>query len=174
MPCNILRCLAILFLQISDIRQYARINIFRHDQRAAAVGEGAAHMQRHIESLRVFHTTQGKHLGTAGRHFQHRLVVDDGNTTCGRYNTRIGGEHAIDVGVDLAYSATAKATAEVSDPPRPSVVASPPSFTPWKPATMATEPLSSARRTRSGFTALICAVPNWASVMKPAWEPVKE
>ena len=86
-------------------------------------------MQRHVESLRVFHATQGKHLGAARRHFQHRLVVDDGDTACSRHNARIGGEHAIDVGVDLAYvasSATAKATAEVSEPPRPSVVASPP------------------------------------------------
>ena len=67
-------------------------------------------MQRHVESLRVFHATQGKHLGAAGRHFQHRLVVDDGDTACSRHNARIGGEHAIDVGVNLAYVGVQVAT----------------------------------------------------------------
>lgn len=37
-------------------------------------------------------------------------------------------------------SATASATADVSEPPRPSVVASPSLLMPWKPATMATLP----------------------------------
>ena len=37
-----------------------------------------------------------------------------------------------------AFSAAASATAEVSEPPRPSVVMLPAASTPWKPATMTT------------------------------------
>ena len=50
-----------------------------------------------------------------------------------------------------AFSAAASATAEVSEPPRPSVVMRPSGPTPWKPATTATWPVvEAALRSRPG------------------------
>ena len=70
--------------------------------------------------------------------------------------------------------AAARATAVVSEPPRPSVVTSREVETPWKPATRTTISSASAWRMRSARTsrmrALVCEV----SVTMPACEPVSE
>src|SRR3954467_13361446 len=69
--------------------------------------------------------------------------------------------------------AAARATAVVSEPPRPSVVTSLEVETPWKPATSTIRLSSSAERMRSARTsrmrALVCDV----SVTIPAWLPVR-
>ncbi|OUD84475.1 hypothetical protein BC477_16660 [Clavibacter michiganensis subsp. michiganensis] len=49
-----------------------------------------------------------------------------------------------------------------------------PRLKPWKPATMAIAPSPSASRTRPGVTSTMRAAPCWASVIMPAWLPVKE
>ena len=74
--------------------------------------------------------------------------------------------------------AAAKATAEVSEPPRPKVVISGTPerllLVPWNPATTTTLPSSSSRRTRSVLISRIRARP-WAdSVRIPTWGPVIE
>jgi hypothetical protein len=61
-----------------------------------------------------------------------------------------------------AFSAAATATALVSEPPRPRVATRPARVTPWKPATTATSPASSAAASFSGGTSSMRAVP-WAS-----------
>src|SRR5699024_2000963 len=74
-----------------------------------------------------------------------------------------------------APSADAIATAVVSEPPRPSVVTSRVSReTPWKPATRAILPSSSASLTRPGVMSMIRLLPWRVVVMIPACEPVKE
>ena len=68
-----------------------------------------------------------QHLGAGGRHLEHLLVGDARQPAGRRDDPRVGGEDAVDVGVDLAHvgaSAAASATAVVSEPPRPSVVIS--------------------------------------------------
>jgi hypothetical protein len=61
----------------------------------------------------------------------------------------------------------------VSEAPRPSVVISFVSWlTPWKPATIAMAPSSSACRMRPGVMSMIRALPCRESVMTPAWLPV--
>src|SRR5680860_1839773 len=45
--------------------------------------------------------------------------------------------------------------------------------TPWKPATMTTAPVASASEMRPGVTAMMRALPWVASVMMPAWLPVR-
>lgn len=63
----------------------------------------------------------------------------------------------------------------MSEPPRPRVVTSLVlSVTPWKPATIATEPLSTVSRMRPGTTSTMRALPCTASVMTPACWPVKD
>ena len=62
--------------------------------------------------------------------------------------------------------------AVVSEPPRPRVVVSSTSLMPWKPATMATEPVWMERATRSGSTPTMEALPYLESVRTPAWAPV--
>src|SRR6266542_6488958 len=71
-------------------------------------------------------------------------------------------------------SAAAKATAVVSDPPRPSVVTSEAVDTPWNPATITMFCLSRASRMRPGRMSMIRAWPWAVSVMIPACEPVYE
>jgi len=62
----------------------------------------------------------------------------------------------------------------VSEPPRPRVVTSRSSDTPWKPATTGTFPSARVWRSRSPFTSRIRARPWKVSVMIPAWLPVNE
>src|SRR5438128_8084099 len=73
-----------------------------------------------------------------------------------------------------ASSAAASATAVVSEPPRPSVVSSRSGETPWKPATIAIRPASSASRTRYARISTIRALPCVVSVTIPACDPVNE
>src|ERR687887_2193545 len=68
----------------------------------------------------------------------------------------------------------ARATAVVSDPPRPSVVMSKSVETPWKPATRTIWPRSSASLIRRARTSTIFARPCTVSVTIPACEPVSE
>ncbi len=70
--------------------------------------------------------------------------------------------------------AAASATAVKSEPPRPSVVISSSGVTPWKPATTATSPASSAAITRSAVTLRIRARVKSVSVRNPACHPVNE
>src|SRR4051794_25911364 len=77
-----------------------------------------------------------------------------------------------------APSRAARATAVVSDPPRPRVVisascgASAPTLWPWNPATITTLPWSISRRTRAGSIPAIQALPYRPSVVIPACGPV--
>ncbi len=60
----------------------------------------------------------------------------------------------------------------VSEPPRPSVVTSlVVGFTPWNPATMATDPCASVCRMRLGVTSMIRALPYDSSVITPGLLP---
>ncbi len=73
-----------------------------------------------------------------------------------------------------ASSAWARATAVVSDPPRPKKVTSLSVDTPWLPPTTGTRPDSTVARIRSGRTRRILALRWVVSVRNPAWLPVKE
>ncbi len=68
----------------------------------------------------------------------------------------------------------ANATAVASDPPRPRVVISRSTETPWKPATTGTLPPARASRRRSPLTSLILARVWSLSVMIPTWLPVND
>ena len=91
------------FRLLVQVRQGARVNAVGHDQRAGAVGERRAHMHRHVEALRIFDATQRQHLRAARGHFENRLVADAGDALGGGHDARVGGEHAVHVGVDLAH-----------------------------------------------------------------------
>ena len=95
----------------------------------------------------------------------------------GRHHAWVGVEHAGDVGVELARvgacSVAARATAVVSEPPRPRNVISRSVDTPWAPPTTATWPSAIASLMRSGLTSRILALRCSVSVRKPAWLPVK-
>jgi hypothetical protein len=56
-----------------------------------------------------------------------------------------------------ARTAAASATADVSDPPRPSVARSPSSVTPWKPGMTAMPPASNTRSSTAASIASIIA-----------------
>ena len=73
-----------------------------------------------------------------------------------------------------APSAWARATAVVSEPPRPRKVTSRSVDTPCEPATTGTWPRSMASRMRSARTSRILALVWVVSVMKPAWLPVND
>ena len=68
----------------------------------------------------------------------------------------------------------ARATAVVSEPPRPKNVTSFSVLTPCEPATTGTRFSSSAAWTLPGVISTILALPWLVSVMNPAWLPVKE
>ena len=59
-------------------------------------------MYRHVVAARVLDAAQHQHLGAAGRHLEHLLVADGRQLLGVRHDARIGGEDAVDVGVDLA------------------------------------------------------------------------
>ena len=63
-------------------------------------------------------------------------------------DARVGAEDALDIGVDLdllGAEGCSEATAEESEPPRPSVVKSSASLAPWKPAMITTLPAANSR-----------------------------
>jgi hypothetical protein len=68
----------------------------------------------------------------------------------------------------------ARATAVVSEPPRPRNVTSLSTDTPCEPATTGTRPAATAARTRSGRISRMRAFWWMPSVTKPAWLPVNE
>ena len=73
-----------------------------------------------------------------------------------------------------APSAAARATALVSEPPRPSVVMLPSASTPWNPATTATVPAASVSRRRSASMRTMRARPYALSVSMRTWWPRNE
>ena len=73
-----------------------------------------------------------------------------------------------------APSAAATATAEASEPPRPSVVTSPAAETPWKPVTSTMAPRSSSSWMRCGSMPVSRALPCAWSVPIPACRPVSD
>ena len=71
---------------------------------------------------------QGEHLAAGAGHLEHLVEADAGSLRACGHDARVGGEHAGDVGVDLAGVGAERLrrapTAVVSEPPRPSVVIS--------------------------------------------------
>ncbi len=59
-------------------------------------------MDRHVVVPGVLHAAQVQHLGAAGGHLQHLLVTDPRDPPGAGDNSRVGGEDAVYVGVDLA------------------------------------------------------------------------
>ena len=59
-------------------------------------------MHRHPLAPGVLDTAQVQDLGPAGRHLEHLLVRDLGDALGAGHDARVGGEDAVDVGVDLA------------------------------------------------------------------------
>ena len=103
--------------------------------------------------------------GADAGQLEHLVVADDVDLAGLGDEPRVGGVDAVHVGVDLAAdrrrsggvagrgrasSRAARATAVVSEPPRPSVVMLSFSSMPWKPATMTILPSSRACRMRVG------------------------
>ena len=81
---------------------------------------------------------------------------------------------SVQISQTSAPKAAANATAEASDPPRPSVVTSlVRGDTPWKPATITTFPSSSDSWTRKPRISSIFASPCASLVRIPACDPVK-
>ena len=75
---------------------------------------------------------------------------------------------SVKISQNSAPSAAARATAVVSEPPRPSVVTSWAVDTPWNPATITMFPFPMASRIRPGLMSMILARPCEVSVMMPA------
>ena len=132
-------------------------------------------MQGHPVAAREFNGAQVEDFGAVRSHFQGFFLGEGAQAVGLGDDARVGGEEAVDVRVDFAHvgvEAAARATAVVSEPPRPRVVTSSSLEMPWKPATMATCPSLTARATRSGTMPMIWAAPKWLSVLMPAWAPV--
>ncbi len=60
-------------------------------------------MDRQVVAARVLHAPQVQDLRAAGGHLQHVLVADAGDPPRGGHDPRVGGEHPVDIGVDLAH-----------------------------------------------------------------------
>lgn len=76
------------------------------DPGAVLVGERGPDMHLHMLTTRVLHTTQVQDLGPARCHLQHRLVRDPRHPPRARHDPRVGGEHTVDIGVDLTVVGT--------------------------------------------------------------------
>ncbi len=121
-------------------------------ERMAGFGQPQAHISRSSSKLmRLIRRARGTTLGSA---------VNTPETSV--YSSQAS-----------APRAWARATAVVSEPPRPRKVTSRPVETPWAPPTTGTLPSSSAARMRSGRISTILAFMWLVSVTKPAWLPVK-
>ena len=59
-------------------------------------------MDRHVVAAGVLDAAQVEDLRAGGRHLQHLLGGDVVELAGGRHEPRVGGEDAVDVGVDLA------------------------------------------------------------------------
>ncbi|MNW55050.1 hypothetical protein D3C74_326870 [compost metagenome] len=60
-------------------------------------------MDGHAVAARVLDAAQHQDLGPARRHVEHLLVGDAVDLAGRRHDARVRGEHAVDVGVDLAH-----------------------------------------------------------------------
>ena len=60
-------------------------------------------MDRHVVAAGVLDAPQVQDLGAAGCHLQHLLVGDARDLAGVGHDARVGGEDAVDVGVDLAH-----------------------------------------------------------------------
>ena len=60
------------------------------------------YVDRQVVAAGVLDAAQVQDLGPARGHLQHLLGRDGGDAAGGRHDPRVGGEHAVDVGVDLA------------------------------------------------------------------------
>ena len=74
----------------------------RDDPGAFLLGEGGAHVDRHVVAAGVLDAPQVQDLRARGRHLEHLLGGDPVELAGGRDDPRVGGEDAVDVGVDLA------------------------------------------------------------------------
>ena len=72
------------------------------DPRARLPGEGGADVERNVVVAGELDAAQGEHLAAGAGHLEHLVEVDVGQLAGLRHDARIGGEHAGDVGVDLA------------------------------------------------------------------------
>ena len=64
--------------------------------------ERRPHVHLDAEPAGVLHAPQVQHLGAGRRHLEHLLGGDAVDAASGGHDPRVGGEHAVDVGVDLA------------------------------------------------------------------------
>src|SRR5665811_2373043 len=71
------------------------------DQRALAVGERGAHVDRYVEPPGVLDASQMQDPCPARGHLEHLLVGEPVDLLGVRHDPRVGGEDPIDVGVDL-------------------------------------------------------------------------
>ena len=73
-----------------------------HHPGAFELAERRADVDRDVVAAGVLHAAQVQHLGAAGGQLQHLLVGDPVELARVRDDARVGGEDAVDVGVDLA------------------------------------------------------------------------
>ena len=72
------------------------------DDGAGLVGVRRADVHRHVVAAGVLHAAQHQHLGAARGHLEHLLEGDGVQPAGVGHDARVGGEDAVDVGVDLA------------------------------------------------------------------------
>ncbi len=72
------------------------------NQRSGALAERGEHAHRHAIFSRKLHGTGLQHLGTKTRKLEHLLHSQAVEPARFRHDARIGGEHALDIGVDPA------------------------------------------------------------------------
>ena len=72
------------------------------DPRARLPGEGGADVDGDVVVAGELDAAQGEHLAAGAGHLEHLVEVDVGQLASLRHDARVGGEHAGDVGVDLA------------------------------------------------------------------------
>ncbi len=72
------------------------------DPGALGLAEAGAHHQRHAVAPREFDRAQLEHLRPQPRHLHHLVVRDAREFARARTNVGVGGEYALDVGVDFA------------------------------------------------------------------------
>src|SRR5205823_5861789 len=65
--------------------------------------ERGTHVDRDVVAAGVLHAAQVQDLGATGGELQHLLVGDRVELPGAGHNPWVGGEHAVDVGVDLAH-----------------------------------------------------------------------
>ena len=76
------------------------------DPGAFLLAEGGAHVDGHVVAAGVLDAAQVQDLGARGGHLQHLLGGEPVELAGGGHDPRVGGEDAVDVGVDLAHLGT--------------------------------------------------------------------